>query len=71
MAQKHLLRPLGPWWWKRGQRACLPSNDPTSNPTEAFCFFCNIKFEKNENKQKEVGLAQFFLTKDSQCMQKL
>ena len=28
------------------------SDDPSSNPPEAFSFFCNIVFEKNEHKQK-------------------
>ena len=36
------------------------SNDPSSNPAEAYSFFCNIVFEKNENKQKR---GQDFLTK--------
>ena len=33
------------------------SDDPSSNPThaEAFSYFCNIVFEKNENKQKGVA----------------
>ena len=28
------------------------SNDPSSNPAKVYSFFCNIVFEKNENKQK-------------------
>ena len=36
------------------------SEDPSSNPAEAYSFFCNIVFEKNENKQKKrPGLAHF------------
>ena len=30
------------------------SNDPSSNPAKVYSFFCNIVFEKNENKQKEA-----------------
>ena len=30
------------------------SDDPSSNTTEAYKFFCKIVFEKNENKQKEA-----------------
>ena len=37
------------------------SDDPSSNHAEAYGFFCNIVFEKNENKQKKrPGLAHFF-----------
>ena len=33
------------------------SDDPSSNPAEAYSFFCKIVFEKNENKQKEAGVG--------------
>ena len=36
------------------------SNDSSSNPAEAFSFFCNIVFEKHENKQKEAGVGPLF-----------
>ena len=36
------------------------SDDPSSNPSEAYSFFCKIVFEKNENKQKEAGIITFF-----------
>ena len=32
------------------------SDDLSSNPAEAYCFFCQTVFEKNENKQKEAGV---------------
>ena len=35
------------------------SNDPSLNPTESYNFNVTFVFEKNENKQKEAGLAQF------------
>ena len=33
------------------------SNDPSSNPAEADSFPVKFVLEKNENKQKEAGLA--------------
>ena len=39
------------------------SVDPSSNPVEAYNFFCKIVFEKNENKQKEAGVGPLFLIK--------
>ena len=45
----------GPWWWASGQRARLLLDDPSSNPADAYSFFCKFVFEKNENKQKETG----------------
>ena len=33
------------------------SDDPSSNPAEAYRIFCNIVFEKNENKQKEARVG--------------
>ena len=38
------------------------SDDPSSNPTEAFFFV----FEKNENKQKEAGVSPFKQIKNPQ-----
>ena len=29
------------------------SDDPSSNPAEAYSFFCKLVFEKNKNKQKD------------------
>ena len=39
------------------------SNDPSSNPAEAYSFSVTFVFEKNENKQKEVGVGPFFFKK--------
>ena len=36
------------------------SDDPSSIRAEVYNFFCKIIVEKNENKQKEAGLAHFF-----------
>ena len=36
------------------------SDDPSSNPAEAYSFSVKFVFEKNENKQKRPGLAHFF-----------
>ena len=36
------------------------SDDPSSNTVEAYGFFCEIVFEKNENKQKEAEVVRFF-----------
>ena len=33
------------------------SNDPSSNPADAYCFSVKFVFEKNENKQKEAGVG--------------
>ena len=33
---------LGPWWWSGGQNAHLPSDALSSNPAEAYSFFCKI-----------------------------
>ena len=33
------------------------SDDLSSNPAEAYSFFCNIVFEKKESKQKEAGVG--------------
>ena len=33
------------------------TDDPSSNPAEAYRCFCKFAFEKNENKQKEAGLV--------------
>ena len=35
------------------------SNDPSSNPADAYCFSVKFVFEKNENKQKEAGVGPF------------
>ena len=37
------------------------SDDPSSNPPEAYNFFCKICAEKNKNKQIEAGVCPFFL----------
>ena len=34
------------------------SDDPSSNPADAYGFFCAFEFEKNDNK-KRPGLAHF------------
>ena len=36
------------------------SDEPSSNPVEAYSFFCKMVFEKNENKQKEAGTGASF-----------
>ena len=36
------------------------SDDLSSNPAEAYSFAVKFVFEKNENKQKEAGVGQFF-----------
>ena len=36
------------------------SDEPSSNPVEAYSFFCKMVFEKNENKQKEAGTGSSF-----------
>ena len=35
------------------------SDDPSSNPAEAYIFTVKFVFEKNENKQKEAGVGAF------------
>ena len=35
------------------------SDNPSSNPADAYSFSVQIVFEKNENKQKEAGVAHF------------
>ena len=35
------------------------SDDPSSNPADAYRFSVQIVFEKNENKQKEAGVGPF------------
>ena len=35
------------------------SDDPSSNPAEAYNFSVNFVFEKNQNKQKEAGVGHF------------
>ena len=35
------------------------SDDPSSNPAEAYIFTAKFVFEKNENKQKEAGVGPF------------
>ena len=39
----------------------LYSDDPSSNPAEAYSFFRKIVFEKNKNKRKEAGVGPLFL----------
>ena len=36
------------------------SDDPSSNPADAYSFSVQIVFEKNENKQKEAWVGPFF-----------
>ena len=36
------------------------SNHTSSNPADAYSFFCKICVWMNENKQKEVGVGPFF-----------
>ena len=36
------------------------SDDPSSNPAEAYSFFCNIVFVKNRNKEKEAGVGLLY-----------
>ena len=49
---------LGPWWWSSGQRACLHSDDLSSNPAEACSFFCNIVcLKRTKMNQKVAGVG--------------
>ena len=51
-------------WWSSGQCDCrlliAYYYDQSSNPAEAYGFFCNIVFENNEKKQKEVEVGPLF-----------
>ena len=38
--------------WSSGQRACLLFDDPSSNPTKAYSFYCKLCLRKE---QKESG----------------
>ena len=40
-------------------KLALKSDDPSSNPADAYSFSVKILFEKNENKQKEAGIGSF------------
>ena len=35
------------------------SDDPSSNPADAYSFSIKFLFEKNANKQKEAGVGPF------------
>ena len=35
------------------------SDNPGSNPAEAYSFFCKFVFVKNKNKQKEAWVGPF------------
>ena len=35
------------------------SNNPSSNPADAYSFSVKFVFEKNENKQNEAGVGPF------------
>ena len=37
------------------------SDDQSSNLAEAYSFFCQIVFEKSENKQKEAEIGPLFI----------
>ena len=41
------------------------SNDPSSNPADAYSFSGQFVFENNENKQKEALVGQFLKTYQS------
>ena len=43
---------IGLWWWSSGQRTRLLLRRSEFDSAEAYSCFCNIVFEKNENKQK-------------------
>ena len=36
------------------------SDNPSSNPSDTYSFFCKFVFQKKENKQKEAGFGSFF-----------
>ena len=36
------------------------SDDPSSNPADAYSFSVKFVFEKDENKQNEAGVGTFF-----------
>ena len=42
------------------------SDDPSSNPADAYSFSVQIVFEKNKNKQKRGRVGPFFLKKRCQ-----
>ena len=46
-----------------GIQVALYSDDPSSNPAEAYIYSVRCVFEMNENKQKEAGIGPFFLKK--------
>ena len=52
------FRYLGRGGWSSGQRACLPPDDPSSNPSEAYLEFFSIKLVF-ENKHREAGDVPF------------
>ena len=39
----------------------LYSDDPSSNHTDVYSFFCKFVCEKNENKHKEARTGPFFI----------
>ena len=45
------------------------SNDPSSNPAEAYSFSVKFSFEKNKNKQKESRVGPFLLK--NHCTRKM
>ena len=51
---------IGPWWWPSGQRAHLLLRRSEFESHWGLQFFCKIVIEKNENKQKEARVGQFF-----------
>ena len=47
-------------WWSSGQHDCHLLRRSEFETCLSLHFFCKIIPEKNENKQKEAGLANFF-----------
>ena len=46
------------------------SDNPSSNPADAYSFSVQIVFEKNENKQKEAGVGPFLKKKKEKNIQR-
>ena len=59
-----MLSTFGPWWWwSSGQRTHLLLRRFEFKSCWSLHFFCNIMFEKNENKQKDAEIRPLFVAK--------
>ena len=48
-----------PWWWSSGQRACLLSDEPSSNPAKAYSFSVILCLKRTKINRKRPGLPHF------------